>query len=136
VADRGHYFDIAALAATLPEISETMLRDIRLTDEAAASCRIFRTYRPAPMHFHTSCDEYLYVLSGRGVFVIQGEAPRELGPGELVHFRQRTVHGMPQILEHPFVVLAIDTPRRPPDDVHFLNPEEGTPESFIQTQSY
>ena len=88
-----HYFDIAALAATLPDTAETMLRDIRLTDEEAASCRIFRTYRPAPMHFHSSCDEYLYVLSGRGIFVIQGESPRELGPGELVHFKQGTVHG-------------------------------------------
>ena len=130
----GSFFDITALAATLPETTETMLRDIRLTDEEAASCRIFRTYRPAAMHFHTSCDEYLYVLSGRGVFVMEGEAPRELGPGELVHFRKRTMHGMPQILEHPFVVLAIDTPRRPPEDVHFVNPEDGTPESFIQSQ--
>jgi mannose-6-phosphate isomerase-like protein (cupin superfamily) len=133
---KGHYFDIAALAATLPETSETMLRDIRLTEEDAASCRIFRTYRPAPMHFHTSCDEYLYVLSGRGIFVIEGEEPRELGPGELVHFRKRVVHGMPQILEHPFVVLAIDTPRRPPDDVHFVNPEDGTAQTFIASQGY
>ena len=130
----GPNFDIAALAATLPDTAETMLRDIRLTDTDAASCRIFRTYRPAPMHFHTSSDEYLYVLSGRGVFAIQGEAPRELGPGELVHFSKRTIHGMPRILQHPFVVLAIDTPRRPPEDIHFLNPEDGTPESFIATQ--
>ena len=131
----GHYFDIIALAATLPETSETTLRDLRLTDEETASCRIFRTYRPAPMHFHTSCDEYLYVLQGRGVFLIAGEEPRELGPGELVHFKKRTVHGMPQILQHPFVVLAIDTPRRPPEDVHFVNLADGTAEMFIQTEA-
>ncbi len=130
-----HFFDIAALAATLPGASDTVLRDMRLTDEASASCRIFRTYQPAPMHFHTSCDEYLYVLSGRGVFVIEGVAPRELGPGDLVHFKAGTVHGMPQIVQHPFVVLAIDTPRRPPEDVHFVNPEDGTPQSFIATQT-
>ena len=134
--DDSHYFDIAALAATLPETAETMLRDIRLTDDDAASCRVFRTYRPVPMHFHTSCDEYLYVLSGRGVFVIEGEAPRELRPGELVHFSKGTVHGMPEIVAHPFAVLAIDTPRRPPEDVHFVNPEDGTPQSFITTQPH
>ena len=130
-----HFFDITALAATLPEAAETMLRDIRLTDETAASCRIFRVYRPAPLHFHTSCDEYLYVLQGRGVITIEGES-KEIGPGELVHFRQRAIHGTPQILEHPFVFLAIDTPRRPPDDVHFVNPEDGSPESFIASQGY
>lgn len=130
-----HFFDIAALAATLPETAETMLRDIRLTDETAASCRIFRVYRPAPLHFHTACDEYLYVLQGRGVITVEGES-REIGPGELVHFRQRAVHGTPQILEHPFVFLAIDTPRRPPDDVHFVNPEDGSAENFIASQGY
>ena len=40
-----------------------------------------------------------------------------------------------EILEHPFVVLAIDTPRRPPDDVHFVNAGDGTAQSFIQTES-
>ena len=128
-----HFFDITALAATLPETSGTMLRDLRLTDEEAASCRIFRTYRPAPMHFHIGCDEYLYVLSGRGVFAIEGEAPRQLRAGELVHFKRGVVHGMPEIVEHPFVVLAIDTPRRQPGDVHFVDPSAGTAGSFIAT---
>jgi mannose-6-phosphate isomerase-like protein (cupin superfamily) len=132
----GHYFNITELAATLPETAETMLRDIRLVDAEAASCRIFRTYRPAPMHFHKTCDEYLYVLQGRGLFVIEGDEPRALGPGELVHFKKNTVHGMPQILEHPFVVLAIDTPWRAPDDVHFVDPKEGNAQTFIASQEY
>ncbi len=127
----GHYFDIASLAATLPGTSETMLCDLRLTDEEAASCRIFRTYRAAPLHYHESCDEYLYVLQGRAMFEIEGETPRVLGPGELVHFRKRTVHGIP---EHPFVVLALDTPRRPPEDVHFVNPADGDASMFIRTE--
>jgi len=130
-----HFFDITALAATLPAEAETMLRDIRLTDETAASCRIFRIYRPAPLHFHTSCDEYLYCLQGRGRIQIE-DTVREVGPGELVHFKVRTVHGTPEILEHPFVFLAIDTPRRPPEDVHFVNPADGTPQTFIQSQGY
>jgi mannose-6-phosphate isomerase-like protein (cupin superfamily) len=128
------FFDILTLAATLPETAETMLTDIRLTDEPAASCRIFRVHRPAPAHYHTCCDEYLYVLSGRAEIVIADNPPREIKPGELVFFKKNTVHALPKILEEPFTVLAIDTPRRPPEDVHFVNPEDGTPESFIRTQ--
>lgn len=131
-----HFFNIAQLAATLPEHAETMLTDIRLTDEQAASCRIFRVHRQVPAHFHTSCDEYLYVLSGRATIVIANDAPREITPGEMVFFQKNTVHALTQILEHPFTVLAVDTPRRPPEDVHFVNPEDGTPESFIRTQPY
>jgi hypothetical protein len=39
---------------------------------------------------------------------------------------------MPDILEGPVVFLSIDTPRREPDDVHFVNPADGTAASFIQ----
>jgi len=126
-------FNIAELAATLPESAETMLTDIRLTDEQAASCRVFRVHRPAPAHFHTSCDEYLYVLSGSAEMVIADEPARQISPGELVFFKKNTIHALPRILQHPFTVLAIDTPRRPPEDVHFVNPEEGNPQSFIKT---
>ena len=31
--------------------------------------------------------------------------------------------------------LAIDTPRRSPKDIIFVNPEDGTPESFIQARA-
>lgn len=130
----GAFFDIAALAATLPNTSDTLLRDLRLVDREAASCRIFRVYRPAPLHFHTSCDEYLYVLQGRAVMTVEGTT-RTVGPGDLVHFHRKAVHGTPELLEHPFVVLAIDTPRRPPDDVHFVNAGDGTAQSFIQTET-
>jgi len=127
------FFDIAALAATLPETAETMLTDIRLTDETAASCRIFRVYHTVPAHYHTSCDEYLYVLSRHAEIAIANDPPRPIGPGELVFFKKNTIHALQQILEHPFTVLAVDTPRRPPDDVHFVNPADGTPETFIRT---
>jgi hypothetical protein len=42
------------------------------------------------------------------------------------------VHAIPDILESPMIFLSIDTPRRDPKDVIFVNPEDGTPESFIQ----
>jgi mannose-6-phosphate isomerase-like protein (cupin superfamily) len=128
------FFSPITLAASLPEAAQTMLTDIRLTDEEAASCRVFRVYRAVPAHFHTSCDEYLYVLSGAAQIAIADDAPHVVRPGELVFFKKNTVHAFPQILEHPFTVLAIDTPRRPPEDIHFVNPADGTPETFIKTQ--
>jgi mannose-6-phosphate isomerase-like protein (cupin superfamily) len=134
MSTNSRFFNIAQLAATLPDHAETMLTDIRLTDETAASCRIFRVHRPAPAHYHTSCDEYLYVLTGRAEIAIEGQSPKEIGPGELVFFKKNTVHALQKIFEHPFTVLAIDTPRRPPEDIHFVNPADGTPESFIKTQ--
>ena len=127
------FFNIAELAKTLPETAETMLADLRLTDEPAASCRIFRVYRSVPAHFHTSCDEYLHVLTGQAEIAIAHAPAREIHPGELVFFRKNTVHALPHILEHPFNVLSVDTPRRPPDDIHFVNPADGTPQSFIKT---
>lgn len=130
---QSRFFNVAELAKTLPETAETMLADLRLTDEEAASCRIFRVYRPAPAHYHTSCDEYLYVLSGRAEIVIADAPAREIRPGELVFFKKNTIHALPRILEHPFTVLSVDTPRRPPEDVHFVNPADGTAESFIKT---
>jgi mannose-6-phosphate isomerase-like protein (cupin superfamily) len=128
------FFSPITLAAALPKTAETMLTDIRLTDEQAASCRVFRVYRAVPAHFHTSCDEYLYVLSGAAQIAIADDPPHEIRPGELVFFKKNTVHALPQILEHPFTVLAIDTPRRPPEDIHFVNPADGTPQTFINTQ--
>lgn len=129
-----HLFDIAQLATALPDRSDTMLRDLRLVDREAASCRIFRTYCPVPLHFHVSCDEYLYVLKGRAMFQIGDAEPREVGPGMLISFPKSTAHGMPALIEEPFVVLAIDTPRRPPEDVTFVNPTDGNAANFIATE--
>jgi hypothetical protein len=39
---------------------------------------------------------------------------------------------MPDILEEPVIFLSVDTPRRDPKDVIFVNPDDGTPESFIK----
>jgi hypothetical protein len=59
-------------------------------------------------------------------------ASAESGPGELLFLKRGTVHAQPKILEEPVVFLAIDTPRRDPKDIVFVNPEDGTPESFIR----
>ncbi len=129
-------FDLQALARKFPPSADTMLIDMRLTDEAAASSRLFRIYRPVPAHFHQTCDEYLQVISGRGTFIVDGGAPLELGPGQLLFFRRNTVHSIPKIVEAPLVVFSVDTPRRDPADVDFVNPSEGTPATFIKTIAY
>ncbi len=127
-------FDLRAIAGRFPATAETMLLDTRLTDESAASSRVFRVYRPAPAHYHATCDEYLVVLSGRAMFFLGDGAPFAIRVGQMIFFRKGTVHGMPEVLEQPFVVLAVDTPRRDPADVIFVKPEEGTPESFIASR--
>jgi quercetin dioxygenase-like cupin family protein len=108
-----------------------MLVDTRLTDESAASCRLFRVYTTVPAHYHSTCDEYLMVVKGRANFFVGDCPPFEAGPGQLIFFKKRTVHGI-AILQAPLVFLAIDTPRRDPRDVTFVDPADGTPDTFIR----
>jgi mannose-6-phosphate isomerase-like protein (cupin superfamily) len=135
VSSKNGSFDLRALAATLPETAETMLLDMRLTDETAASSRLFRVYSEVPAHYHETCDEYLVVISGRARFVVGGAEPVELSPGQMQFFRRGVVHGFPEILEHPFVIFSVDTPRRDPSVVHFVHAADGTAETFLRTVS-
>jgi mannose-6-phosphate isomerase-like protein (cupin superfamily) len=126
-------FDIAQVAATFPASAETLLVDQYLTNRPEASARVFRVYRPTPPHYHATCDEYLYVFSGRGTFWMGDPATKaEFRPGQLLFFQKGTIHAMPDLLEEPIVFLSVDTPRRDPKDIIFVNPEDGTPESFIR----
>lgn len=109
-----------------------MLLDRYLVDRESSSVRVFRVYRGAPAHFHRHCDETLYVLSGRGTFWMGDEsATQKFGPGHLLCFPRGTVHAMPTLLEEPLVFLAIDSPRRAPDDVIFVGENAGTEADFI-----
>jgi mannose-6-phosphate isomerase-like protein (cupin superfamily) len=104
-----------------------------LTDRASASARVFRVYKPTPPHYHVNSDEYLYVLSGRGTFWMQDpQSVAEFGPGELLFFERGTVHALPAILAEPVVFLSIDAPRRDPKDIIFIDPNDGTPETFVR----
>jgi hypothetical protein len=38
---------------------------------------------------------------------------------------------MPEIFEEPLVFLSIDTPRRQPTDIIFVDPRDGSPETFM-----
>ena len=126
-------FDIAEIAAAFPAAAKTLLLDRYLTDTPQASARVFRVYKPTPPHYHAGCDEYLYVFSGRGTFWMEDAASiAEFGPGQLLYFRRGIVHALPDMIETPIVFLSIDTPRRDPKDIIFVNPADGTPDSFIQ----
>lgn len=130
-------FDLRAIAREFPETAETMLLDRYLVDTPERSVRLFRVYRGAPAHFHRGCDETLYVMSGRGTFWMGTPAAGgEFGPGELLCFPRGTVHATPTIAdgpgEEPVVFLAIDTPRRDPADVVFVDAKEGTAKEFIR----
>jgi mannose-6-phosphate isomerase-like protein (cupin superfamily) len=121
------------IARSFPENAQTLLIDTYLTNEPAASARVWRVYRTLPPHYHAGCDEYLYVLSGRGTFWMGDDSnEREFAPGDLLFFKRRTVHALPKILEEPVAFLSFDTPRRDPKDVIFVNPHDGTPESFVR----
>ena len=130
-------FNIGDIAESLPASATTLLIDRYLTDRPSASARVFRVYKPTPPHYHVNSDEYLYVISGRGTFWMQDpQSVAEFGPGELLFFERRIVHALPSILEEPLVFLSIDTPRRDPKDIIFVDPKDGTPESFIQQGGY
>jgi mannose-6-phosphate isomerase-like protein (cupin superfamily) len=125
-------FDIGAIASSLPAAAKTLLVDKYLTNREQASARVFRVYRPTPPHYHATCDEYLYVFSGRGTFWMKDASTKaEFAPGQLLFFERGTVHAMPELTEEPVVFLSIDTPRRQPTDIIFVDPRDGSPETFM-----
>lgn len=75
------------------------------------------------------------MLCGRGTFWMGDARGRaEFGPGDLLFFERGVVHALPDLLEEPVVFFSVDTPRRDPKDVTFVNPGDGTPEGFVRAQ--
>ena len=133
---RSGRFDIGEIAASLPETAKTLLVDHYMTNRPEASARVFRVYKGTPAHYHAGCDEFLYVFSGRGTFWMEDPATKaEFEPGQLLFFEKGGVHALPDLFEEPVVFLSIDTPRRDPKDIIFVDPADGTPEGFIAPRS-
>lgn len=129
---RSARFIPAEIAKRLPEYSDTMLADEYLTDRPEASCRVFRAYHGVKPHFHRQCDEYLYVLSGRGTFWMGDPSDEaEFAPGHLLFFERNVVHALPELLEEPVIFLSLDSPRRSPEDIIFVDPDDGDAASFM-----
>ncbi len=92
-----------------------------MVDRDTASCRLVRIYKQLPLHFHRSSDENVYVLQGRAIFQLEKET-REISEGMFVQFPKGARHAVLTILEEPLLTLTIDTPRRPEDDITFIDP--------------
>jgi mannose-6-phosphate isomerase-like protein (cupin superfamily) len=120
------------IAASLPLTAKSMLADEYLVDRESASCRVFRIYRGVPAHFHDLCDEYLYVLSGRGTFWMgDPSSEAEFEPGQLLFFERKIVHAVPTLMEEPVIFLSIDAPRREPTDITFVDWKDGSASDFM-----
>jgi quercetin dioxygenase-like cupin family protein len=126
-----NFFDIREIIKKFPDEAGSTIVDTYLTDEPSASSRIFRVYYPIPRHYHATCEEHLYLLTGKVKFAIEDEDPRVLAAGQLVTFDRNTVHSITEILESPAVFLTVDTPRRVPSDVVYVNPEDAKIRPFV-----
>ena len=100
-----------------------------MVDQDPPSCRIVRRYKPLPLHSHDTSDENVYVLSGEALFQLE-DRQQEIRPGMFIQFPRGAVHGILALKREPLVVLTIDTPRRPDEDVTFLDPNVGDARSF------
>lgn len=119
-----HFFGVREIIARFPKRAESTIVDTYLTDSPSASSRLFRIYHPIPPHYHATCEEHLYLLTGKVAFAIADERPRSLAAGQLVTFDRNVVHSFPEVLEEPAVFLTLDTPRRNPTDVVYMNPAD------------
>ena len=124
----GHRRDRRRISAIRGDLAGRRISDQSGAGELAGVPRL----SPTPAHYHATCDEYLYVFSGRGTFWMKDPATEaEFKPGQLLFFERGTVHAMPKLFDHPVVFLSIDTPRRDPMDIIFVGQKEGTPQSFM-----
>lgn len=126
-----HFFDLAEIKSEFPAQAESLIMDAYLSNHEAASTRLFRLYHPLPRHFHKTCDEHLVLLDGEVDFVIADDPPRRLRAGRMVTFLRNVVHGISPVEGAPAIFLTVDTPRRVPEDVHFINPEAARARPFV-----
>jgi len=114
--------DITAAIASLPKTSDKPYVDVRLLENGDIGVRVFRVYNPVPRHSHSHSSTYLSIVSGRGVFRIDGGETFEAGAGDMVFWERNVDHEVIEILEHPFNFLVIDAPVRQKGDVHRYKP--------------
>jgi mannose-6-phosphate isomerase-like protein (cupin superfamily) len=126
-----HFFDVRELMKKFPDHAESTIVDTYLTDAPSASSRLFRIYYPIPPHYHATCDEHLYLLTGKVAFTIADEAPRTLDATQLVIFDRNVVHSISEVLEAPAVFFTVDTPRRAPGDVIYVNAVDARIRPFV-----
>ena len=52
-------------------------------------------------------------------------------PADMLFFERNVVHALPVLLEEPVIFLTLDTPRRSPGDVVFIDPDAGSAGTFM-----
>jgi quercetin dioxygenase-like cupin family protein len=62
-----------------------------------------------PAHSHADNDEYIYVLSGKLRYSVDGET-RDLGPGECMESDRGSVHGFSNPFDEPARALIVQSP--------------------------
>lgn len=126
-----NFFDIDTIIDQFPNEADSTIVDVYLTDEPSSSSRLFRVYHPIPRHHHETCEEHLYLLTGKVALSIEDEAPRILAAGQLLTFERGTIHAITEILESPVVFFTVDAPRRVPTDVVYVNPDDAKIRPFV-----
>ncbi len=126
-----NFFDLADIKSRFPESADSIIMDAYLSDNESASARLFRLYHPLPRHYHLTCDEQLLLIDGEVDFTIADDPPKRLKAGQMVTFLRETVHAIMPVPGSPAVFLAVDTPRRFPDDVHFVDPMPSPARAFV-----
>jgi uncharacterized cupin superfamily protein len=80
--------------------------------------RLQSGYESTQFHYHEATEEFLYILSGRGIAEI-GEESTEIGPGDFMAF---SCPSLPHTLRNPFdedLVYLVGGESRTFDVVHY-----------------
>jgi oxalate decarboxylase/phosphoglucose isomerase-like protein (cupin superfamily) len=75
-------------------------------------------------HNHPGCEEILYVLSGKGLQVVEpssGRVEREIGAGVLVHIPPDVYHSTVNTGDEPMRLLAIYAPPGPEAELRAMD---------------
>ncbi len=109
---------------------ETLIRPQEEGGGTAYRVRI-EPHQRTTVSYHKIAEEFYYVLSGRGIALLNDE-PHALEPGDFLRLPPGTTHGFITD-EEPLEMLNIHTPGSRPDrDVYFTGP---TPEGFSRRPS-
>ncbi|MFC1491063.1 cupin domain-containing protein [Nitrospinota bacterium] len=63
----------------------------------------------APPHYHPNDEQFVLILEGRRVTVLDGEVIVS-GPGDLIHIPRNTVHGGGRTVDEETVAFAVKSP--------------------------
>lgn len=76
--------------------------------------------------------KYLHVLSGRATFEMGDHSDEaEFASGYQLFFERNAIHALPTLLKKPAIFLSLDSPRRRPEDITFVDSDDCNAGAFI-----